>query len=77
MLLLPPFPHGISGEERRASALRKLWPEGPQRRREAQPGEAKAASIWLGGGRRGGGKIPGEAKINRVNAGRSRARWLT
>lgn len=56
MLLLLPFPHGISGEERRASALRKLWPEGPQRRREAQPGEAKAASIWLGGGRRGGRK---------------------
>lgn len=50
---------------------------GPRGRGQAQPGEAEAASIWLGGGRRGGGKIPGEAKINRANAGRSRAHWLT
>lgn len=44
--------------------------------RHSQARQRQPASGWGAGGG-GGGKIPGEAKINRVNAGRSRARWLT
>lgn len=46
-------------------------------RRHSQERQRQPASGWGAGGREGGGKIPGEAKINRANAGRSRAHWLT
>lgn len=68
------LPHSHMGSVGRThrQSLRELWHRG--RRGTAGPGQG---SQHLAGGRPGGGKIPGEAKINRASAGRSRARWLT